>query len=226
MTRITKKPEERRAELIDTAEELFLTVGYNLTTVSDIVKKMNIAQGTFYYYFKSKEDILIAIFNKHLQQSMEMIGNVLDRSDLNSIEKYNEIIEIQFEIIKSNKNMSIQVHSEENTGIHQRIIINTINAYIPIYESLINQGIKEEIMNTKYPYEVSEFLLLITNFLFDPGLFEFTEEAYINKLDALNEMIMKTLKIPNKYINSFQIKEKAIELYKDMEKKQSIQKLV
>lgn len=222
MARISKKPEERKAELIDTAEELFLTVGYNLTTVSDIVKKMNVAQGTFYYYFKSKEDILIAIFDKHLQQSMESFKNVLDRSDLNAIEKYNEIIGIQFEIIKSNKNMSLQVHSKENAGIHQRIIINIINAYIPIYEALINQGIKEKIMNTKYPYEISEFLLLITNFLFDPGLFQFTEEAYMNKIEALNETILKTLEIPAKYIHSFQIKEKAMELYKDMENKQSI----
>lgn len=223
MARISKKPEERKAELIDTAEELFHTVGYNITTVSDIVKKMNVAQGTFYYYFKSKEDILIAIFDKHLQQSMELFKNVLDRSDLNSIEKYNEIIGIQCEIIKSNKNMSLQVHSEENAGIHQRAIINTINAYIPIYEALIQQGIKEEVMNTKYPYEISEFILLITNFLFDPGLFHFTREAYMNKIDALNEMVLKTLDIPTKYISSFQIKEKAIKLYEDMENKQSTQ---
>lgn len=54
------------------------------------------------------------------------------------------------------------------------------------------------------------------NFLFDPGLFRFTEEAYINKVNALNDIMAKTLRIPTKYINAFQMKEKVIELYKEM----------
>ena len=47
--RITKNPEERRKELIDIAERLFIKKGYEQTAVSDIVKKAKVAQGTFYY---------------------------------------------------------------------------------------------------------------------------------------------------------------------------------
>ena len=46
MTRIIKNPEIRRNELIDIAEELFLKHSYAQTTVSDIVKKVGVAQGT------------------------------------------------------------------------------------------------------------------------------------------------------------------------------------
>lgn len=217
MTRISKKPEERRAELLDTAEELFHTVGYNITTVSDIVKNLNVAQGTFYYYFKSKEDILIAIFDRHLQRNLELFQDVLNKSNLNSIEKFNKIVGIQLDVIKSNRNMSIQVHSQEYAGIHQRVLINTINSYIPIYEALIRQGIEEKLMHTKYPYEISEMILLVTSFLFDPGLFQFSRESFINKIDALNELVLKALEIPEEYIQSFQIKEKAIKLYEETE---------
>jgi AcrR family transcriptional regulator len=59
--RVTKDPEIRRKELMDVAEELFLENGYEETAVSDIVKKAGVAQGTFYYYFKSKETKLDAI---------------------------------------------------------------------------------------------------------------------------------------------------------------------
>lgn len=61
MARVTKNPQERTNELIDAAEELFLTNGYDKTSVSDIVKKIGVAQGTFYYYFQTKEEILDAI---------------------------------------------------------------------------------------------------------------------------------------------------------------------
>jgi hypothetical protein len=47
MTRIVKAPDERRSELIATAQQLFYTKGYERTSVSDIVKAVGVAQGTF-----------------------------------------------------------------------------------------------------------------------------------------------------------------------------------
>jgi AcrR family transcriptional regulator len=47
MTCTVKDPETRRGELIDAAEELFLASGYEDTAVSDIVRKIGVAQGTF-----------------------------------------------------------------------------------------------------------------------------------------------------------------------------------
>jgi AcrR family transcriptional regulator len=66
--RITKDPEIRQAELMDAAQELFMMLGYQQTTVSTIVKKVGVAQGTFYYYFASKEAILEAIFARHVSK--------------------------------------------------------------------------------------------------------------------------------------------------------------
>ncbi len=40
--------------------------GYEHTAISDIVKELNIAQGTLYYYFRSKEDILEAVVEKSI----------------------------------------------------------------------------------------------------------------------------------------------------------------
>ena len=61
MTRNVKAPDERRSELIATAQQLFYTKGYERTSVSDIVKAVGVAQGTFYYYFGSKQAILEAL---------------------------------------------------------------------------------------------------------------------------------------------------------------------
>ena len=64
--RVTKDPEERKQELIDAAERLFMERGYEATAVSDIVQEVGVAQGTFYYYFPSKEEILEAIIEKDM----------------------------------------------------------------------------------------------------------------------------------------------------------------
>ena len=64
-----KDNEERKNEFIDAAEKLFKENGIVETTISSIVKEMDVAKGLFYYYFKSKDDVIEA-FNAMMQESM------------------------------------------------------------------------------------------------------------------------------------------------------------
>ena len=54
----SKEAEERKKEILDIAEELFTTKGYDNTSTTDILERVGIARGTLYYHFKSKEEIL------------------------------------------------------------------------------------------------------------------------------------------------------------------------
>lgn len=62
--RISKPPEERKQEMIDTAMFLFAKKGYEATTMTDIAKEMNVVSGLCYRYFKSKEEL----FHEALEQ--------------------------------------------------------------------------------------------------------------------------------------------------------------
>jgi AcrR family transcriptional regulator len=77
MTRISKPPHERKKEIMDAALELFLTRGYAKTSVSDIVQKVNVAQGLFYYYFKSKEEVFLAAMEQYTQQFSEKMTAII-----------------------------------------------------------------------------------------------------------------------------------------------------
>jgi len=101
-----------------------------------------VAQGTFYYYFESKAEILLAIFDKYAQQGICELKEILIRKDLNMIEKYNMGLELQLKAIRNNKKLSSELHTEENAGIHQKTLINTICLYTPIYEELMKQGVE------------------------------------------------------------------------------------
>lgn len=54
---------DRRNQILEVALKLFATRGYHKTKVSDIVQAAGVAQGTFYWYFKSKEAIALEIIN-------------------------------------------------------------------------------------------------------------------------------------------------------------------
>ena len=57
----TKPAEIRREELLDAAEQLFLTRGIAATSVDAIVGGADVAKGTFYLHFQSKEHLLAAL---------------------------------------------------------------------------------------------------------------------------------------------------------------------
>jgi AcrR family transcriptional regulator len=60
----TKAPERRRDELMNAAQRLFLKKGVGATTVEEITSGADVAKGTFYLYFSSKEDVLAALGNR------------------------------------------------------------------------------------------------------------------------------------------------------------------
>lgn len=57
----TPKSEETRRALLDAAARLFAEHGYHDTSVPDIVREVGVGHGTFYEYFASRRDILLAL---------------------------------------------------------------------------------------------------------------------------------------------------------------------
>lgn len=57
MGKLAEKKEKKRNALLDTAFELFTVKGFSQTSINDIVEKAGVAKGTFYLYFKDKDDI-------------------------------------------------------------------------------------------------------------------------------------------------------------------------
>ena len=66
-----KKGEKRKQELLKTAYEMFITKGYENTSVDEIIDKAGIAKGTYYYYFASKEQMLEEVIDMMLDAEEE-----------------------------------------------------------------------------------------------------------------------------------------------------------
>ncbi|WP_145152427.1 TetR/AcrR family transcriptional regulator [Paenibacillus xylanexedens] len=77
--------EERRDQIIRIAMERFATQGYHQTKISDIVREAGVAQGTFYWHFKSKEAIASEIVLTGKDKLLESIGQGY-RKDAGSVE--------------------------------------------------------------------------------------------------------------------------------------------
>jgi AcrR family transcriptional regulator len=69
----TKPPEERRDELMNAAERTFLAHGVAATTIEQITSAADVAKGTFYLYFSSKDDIRLGLGERFAREHLRKI---------------------------------------------------------------------------------------------------------------------------------------------------------
>lgn len=69
MTRISKSPEIRKQEIIDTAMRVFYKKGYQATSMADIAKEMHVVQGLCYRYFASKNELFETAMEQYVKES-------------------------------------------------------------------------------------------------------------------------------------------------------------
>ena len=180
-----KEYDERRNEILNSAEALFHSKGYSKCTVNDILKEVSIAKGTFYYYFKSKEEVMDAIVMRFIDNGIENIEAIAQNKNLNAKEKLFQIIMFKSPDIPQKEPILEQFHQASNAEMHQKSLVQSILRLTPILTDVVEQGIEEGNFNTPYPKEVVEFLLVSSQFLFDEGIFSWTQEEILKKSQAL-----------------------------------------
>ncbi|HBY57358.1 MAG TPA: hypothetical protein DEG96_05795 [Candidatus Atribacteria bacterium] len=171
MTRITKEYHERKNEILDTAQELFLTQGYEKVSVDNIIKKIGIAKGTFYYYFKSKEDLLNKLVKRMVDKIKIEIKKIVEKNDLDAISKlekaYSVAGNIKLENIHLIKLMLNILYKKDNLILRYKVYKSNVELVVPEFAKIIEQGVKENLFNTPYPYEAAKLFFELGSVLGD-----------------------------------------------------------
>src|SRR5438105_1656564 len=76
----TAKAEETRERIVDAALELFREKGFDETTMRDIAASADVATGAAYYYFRSKEELVMAFYARTSEEARVLVPQVLDQS--------------------------------------------------------------------------------------------------------------------------------------------------
>lgn len=162
----SKEAEERKKEILDIAEELFTTKGYDNTSTTDILERVGIARGTLYYHFKSKEEILDALIDRIMQ---EIVYNVKVALSGNVTAPQKIILFIGAMKVDSaiGKEITEYAHKPQNALMHQKIQNSLLSVVTPIVAEILKAGIEEGWFSTNYPEEVAEMLLVYSSVVFD-----------------------------------------------------------
>jgi len=198
MVRIVKKPEERKSEIVAAACELFLSRGYERTTMRDVMRHLNIAKGTIYHYFSSKEELLEAVIDSVAEDEMRRLKTVLENIEGNVLERLEQLI-----LNGSNQNnddhdeLLDHLHKNSNAGMHIRLLAKVVTMQAPLYAEQFRLGCREGIFATDHPLECAELLLSGIQFLTDMGIYSWSQEQLERRWKAFPKLIENQLNAPD-----------------------------
>lgn len=183
--RVVKKADERRNEILDTADELFGQKGFDGTSTNDILERVGIARGTLYHHFKSKEDIMDALIERY---NVRLLGAAQEIAADKSIPVVERIIRVVMALNisgeSSSKEIMEHIHKPQNALMHQKIQRVIINGVTPILTGIIREGIEQGLFSTPFPYECMEMVVTYANTVFDDDMVQMTNEERASRMQA------------------------------------------
>lgn len=193
MKRIVKDPHTRRAEILEAAGELFRSQGYVHTSVESIIQKVGVAKGTFYYYFKSKEEILDAFVHLMVDQLCEEYQKIADDPALGVMDKVRHMLRGQSRIEAQGSEWLDSLHRPENRELHERVNIAIVLKIAPVLAQVIEQGNKESVFQVENALETVQFLLAGSQFLLESSLFHWDRDEQQKRMQTMQVIIERSL---------------------------------
>jgi AcrR family transcriptional regulator len=180
-------------EILDVADYLFFTKGYDATTINDIAKKMGVAQGMLYYYFKSKEEILEKLLDRHADSLMTEIKNIID---LNSspTEKISLTISNVLRKAAYKDGLLLDLlYDNQNLNLKVQLFRQLELALSPWLLKIIEDGLSLQIFHTTHAPTTVSYILVILEFLSE-ALYQKTAADILSfRLQMAESLIEKAL---------------------------------
>lgn len=182
--RLIKDADQRKNEILDAAETLFTLKGFDKTSTNEILEAVGIARGTLYYHFKSKEDIMDALIERHTSRLLKAAKEIAEDKGK---PVYDRIIQSvrALKMNQSGNEVLEHIHRPQNALMHQKVQKTILNGLPPILSGIIREGIEDNLFHTPYPYECVEMLVVYASTVFDGDMLDINQQEYASRAQAL-----------------------------------------
>ena len=168
-------------KILDVASRLFLEKGYEHTSIQDIINNLGgLSKGAIYHHFKSKEDILIAVTDRMTMESNQGLAKIRDASAMNGKEKLQEIFKASINRPVQNDIFTVAPDFQNNPRLLDSLLRETVEVVAPYYIlPIIKEGIEDGSIQTEFPEQLAELIILAANIWMNPMVFDSSpEESY------------------------------------------------
>ncbi|MBR1710378.1 MAG: TetR/AcrR family transcriptional regulator [Clostridia bacterium] len=188
-----KKGDLRRNEVIETAERLFYTKGYEKTSVQDILDEMHFSKGGFYHHFDSKLSLLQAICEQRTEETCEAAIKNGSREYKYESERLNAVLSSSALWNSGNAgfvSLLITVaYREDGALMREKMKNSQLRGMVPIVEEIVKSGLRKGEFYSPDTRATAELVLRLYMQFTDDIAFLLAEETDLNVL--LEAMVRK-----------------------------------
>ncbi len=210
MARILKEEEHnaKRNQILDMAQHLIYTKGYEQMTIYDLLDALHISKGALYHYFSSKEALFNALLERLGQEAARNLEPIVQDANLTAIQKFRRIFEASAQWKSAQKEMVTNLlrmwFSDANAVIRQRMEVESRRHMAQFFEPVIRQGVTEGTFTVRYPRQVAAIIagvsLSLTDTMVNLVLLPQVDQAAIKEVegtwDAYTETVERILGAP------------------------------
>ena len=164
-----KKGEKRKKELLKIAYDMFLAQGYENTSVDEIIERAQIAKGTYYYHFQSKERMLEEVIDMMIDSEAKMAEQII-AMDIPVPQKIVMMI-TSMKPTEAEQPIKNALFQPENVLMHHKVRKKLISVITPLLSEVIKEGVNEGIFECDNITERVKMLLIISDGTFNEGSF-------------------------------------------------------
>jgi AcrR family transcriptional regulator len=164
MARIIKEEEYtgKRNTILDVAQRLIYTKGYEQMTIQDMLDDLQISKGAFYHYFDSKQAVLEALVERMGAEALQLLVPIVHDPALPAFDKFQRYLATANRWKVGQKAFFLALlrvwFTDDNAVVRQKLRAIGIREIAPLLTEIIRQGVKEGVMTTTYPDQVGEVI--------------------------------------------------------------------
>ena len=164
----TINPQKTIHTILFVSEKLFLEKGYERTTTQEIVNETGLSKGTIFHHFKSKEDILAAVLDKHTAETArDMYSWLSEMETLTAKEKIVHLFNRFYDDAERTPLSKMALMSRS-----PRLIMEDLRSWAekiaPIITEIIKEGNQDGSIRTDFPEECAQLFNLLFCLWCDP----------------------------------------------------------
>ena len=161
----------RRDAILDAAQRLILSNGYERLTIQDILEDLQISKGAFYHYFDSKPAVVEALTERLVDDSERALARIAEDPELGAAEKlqlfFGEIIRWK----SARRNLMVAMlpvwYAPDNLAFRMLVDRATAKRLAPLLSVIVHQGVDEHRFATSYPEQAGAIIVALVQALQD-----------------------------------------------------------
>ncbi len=132
---------DKRERILDAAVRVFAKKGFYATRVSEVAKAAGVADGTIYLYFKSKDELLVSLFEDRVERLLAFMQTEMP-SAASAAEKLRRIIELQLGLLEGERDLAevITVILRQSTKLMKEYAAPKFTAYLDAIAQVVEAG--------------------------------------------------------------------------------------